>query len=132
MMDIGLLIIRLIIGITFMGHGAQKLFGWFGGYGIKGTGGWFESIGVKPGATMAVLAGLSELGGGLLFALGLVTPLAAILIIGTMLVAIVKVHAANGLWATANGYELNLLYIVIALGVALTGAGSYSLDAILF
>jgi putative oxidoreductase len=130
--DLGLLIIRLVVGLLFVAHGAQKLFGWFGGYGIKGTGGWFESIGVKPGATMAVLAGLSELGGGLLFALGLVTPLAAILIIGTMLVAIVKVHAANGLWATANGYELNLLYIVIALGVALTGAGSYSLDAILF
>ncbi len=130
--DLGLLIIRLVVGLLFVAHGTQKLFGWFGGYGIKGTGGWFESIGVKPGATMAVLAGLSELGGGLLFALGLVTPLAAILIIGTMLVAIVKVHAANGLWATANGYELNLLYIVIALGVALTGAGSYSLDAILF
>ena len=130
--DLGLLIIRLVVGLLFVAHGAQKLFGWFGGYGIKGTGGWFESIGVKPGATMAVLAGLSELGGGLLFALGLVTPLAAILIISTMLVAIVKVHAANGLWATANGYELNLLYIVIALGVALIGAGSYSLDAILF
>ena len=130
--DLGLLIIRLVIGLLFVAHGAQKLFGWFGGYGIKGTGGWFESIGVKPGATMAVLAGLSELGGGLLFALGLVTPLAAVLIIITMLVAIVKVHGANGLWATANGYELNLLYIAIALGVALIGAGSYSLDAILF
>ena len=130
--DLGLLIIRLVVGLLFVAHGAQKLFGWFGGYGIKGTGGWFESIGVKPGATMAVLAGLTELGGGLLFALGLVTPLAAVLIIIPMLVAIAKVHGANGLWATANGYELNLLYIVIALGVALIGAGSYSLDAILF
>ena len=130
--DLGLLIVRLVVGLLFVGHGAQKLFGWFGGYGIKGTGGWFESIGVKPGATMAVLAGLSELGGGLLFALGLVTPLAAVLIIITMLVAIAKVHAANGLWATANGYELNLVLIAIALAVALIGAGSYSLDAILF
>jgi putative oxidoreductase len=130
--DLGLLIIRLVVGLLFVAHGTQKLFGWFGGYGIKGTGGWFESIGVKPGATMAVLAGLTELGGGLLFALGLVTPLAAVLIIIPMLVAIAKVHGANGLWATANGYELNLLYIVIALGVALIGAGSYSLDAILF
>ena len=129
---LGLLIVRLVVGLLFVAHGAQKLFGWFGGYGIKGTGGWFESIGVKPGATMAVLAGLTELGGGLLFALGLVTPLAAVLIIIPMLVAIAKVHGANGLWATANGYELNLLYIVIALGVALIGAGSYSLDAILF
>lgn len=130
--DLGLLIIRLVVGLIFLAHGAQKLFGWFGGYGIKGTGGWFESIGVKPGATMAVLAGLSEFGGGLLFALGLVTPLAALLIIITMLVAIAKVHGTNGLWATANGYELNLLYIVIVLGVALIGAGSYSIDAILF
>lgn len=130
--DLGLLIVRLVVGLLFVGHGAQKLFGWFGGYGIKGTGGWLESIGVKPGATMAVLAGLSEFGGGLLLALGLVTPLAAVLIIITMLIAIAKVHGANGLWATANGYELNLIIIAIALAVALTGAGSYSLDAILF
>ena len=130
--DLGLLIVRLVVGLLFVAHGAQKLFGWFGGYGIQGTGGWFESIGVKPGAAMAVLAGLCELGGGLLFALGLVTPLAAVLIIIPMLVAIVKVHGANGLWATANGYELNLLYIAIALAVALIGAGSYSIDAILF
>lgn len=130
--DLGLLIIRLVIGLLFAAHGTQKLFGWFGGYGIQGTGGWFESIGVKPGAAMAVMAGLSEVGGGLLFALGLSTPLAAALIIVPMIVAIVKVHGANGLWATANGYELNLIIIAIALGVALIGAGSYSLDAILF
>lgn len=132
MLDLGLLIVRLVIGLLFVGHGAQKLFGMFGGHGIKGTGGFFESIGVKPGVTMALLAGLSEFAGGLLFAAGLLTPLAGILIIITMLVAIVKVHGANGLWATENGYELNLVYIIIALGVALTGAGSYSLDAILF
>ena len=130
--DLGLLIIRLVIGLLFAAHGTQKLFGWFGGYGIQGTGGWFESIGVKPGAAMAVLAGLGELGGGLLFALGLVTPLAAVLIIVPMIVAIVKVHGANGLWATANGYELNLIIIAIALGVALIGAGNYSLDALIF
>lgn len=75
MMSIGLLIIRLVIGLSFVGHGAQKLFGWFGGYGIKGTGQWMESIGIKPGATMAFLAGLAEFAGGLLFALGLLTPL---------------------------------------------------------
>ncbi len=96
MIDIGLLIIRLVVGLLFVGHGAQKLFGWFGGYGIKGTGGWFESIGIKPGVTMALLAGLTELIGGLLFALGLLTPLAGIMIAGTMVMAIVKVHAPNG------------------------------------
>ncbi|QGQ46168.1 DoxX family protein [Metabacillus sediminilitoris] len=132
MLDLGLLIVRLVIGLLFVGHGAQKLFGMFGGHGIKGTGGFFESIGVKPGVTMALLAGLAEFGGGLLFAAGLLTPVAALLIIFTMLIAIIKVHGANGLWATNNGYELNLVYIVIALGAALTGAGSYSLDAILF
>src|SRR3954462_13248708 len=105
MMDIGLLIIRLVVGLLFVGHGAQKLFGWFSGYGLKGTGGWFESIGMKPGVIMALFAGLAELIGGLLFALGLLTPLAGIMVAGTMLMAFIKVHAPNRLWATANGYE---------------------------
>ncbi|QNF27052.1 DoxX family protein [Metabacillus elymi] len=132
MIDIGLLIIRLVIGVLFIGHGAQKLFGWFGGYGLKGTGGWFESIGMKPGVTMALFAGLAELIGGILFALGFLTPLAGIMIAGTMLMAIVKVHAPNGLWATSNGYEYNLTLLAVAIGIALIGAGQYSLDAFLF
>ncbi|OAS87928.1 MULTISPECIES: DoxX family protein [Metabacillus] len=132
MIDIGLLIIRLVIGALFIGHGAQKLFGWFGGYGLKGTGGWFESIGMKPGVTMALFAGLAELIGGILFALGFLTPLAGIMIAGTMLMAIVKVHAPNGLWATSNGYEYNLTLLAVAIGIALIGAGQYSLDAFLF
>src|SRR6478735_7937513 len=89
---LGLLIVRLVVGLLFVGHGTQKVFGWFGGYGPKGTGGFFDSIGIKPGVMMAVVAGLSEIAGGLLFAAGLWTPLAAALIIITMLVAIVKVH----------------------------------------
>ncbi|MEH7097278.1 DoxX family protein [Neobacillus vireti] len=132
MINIGLLIIRLVIGVLFIGHGAQKLFGWFGGYGLKGTGGWFESIGMKPGAMMALFAGLSELIGGILFTLGLLTPLAAILIAGTMLMAIIKVHGANGLWATSNGYEYNLTLLAVAIGIALIGPGQYALDAFLF
>lgn len=128
---LGLLVVRLVVGLLFVGHGAQKLFGWFGGYGPKGTGGWLESIGVKPGVAMAVVAGLMELVGGILFAAGLLTPLAAALIVLTMLVAIVKVHGQNGLWATANGYEYNLVLLAIAIGVALTGAGDFSLDAII-
>jgi putative oxidoreductase len=132
MINIGLLIIRLVIGVLFIGHGSQKLFGWFGGYGLKGTGGWFESIGVKPGVTMAILAGLAELIGGILFALGLLTPLAGIMIAGTMAVAIVKVHAPNGLWATSNGYEFNLTLLAVAIGIALIGPGQYALDAFLF
>ena len=91
MLDTGLLIIRLVIGLSFMAHGAQKLFGMFGGYGIKGTGQWFESIGVKPGATMAFMAGAGEFFGGLLFAIGLLTPLAGIIIAFTMIIAIFKI-----------------------------------------
>ena len=132
MLNLGLLIIRLVIGLSFAGHGTQKLFGWFGGYGIKGTGQWMESVGIKPGATMAFLAGLTELVGGLLFAAGLLTPIASILIAATMVVAIAKVHGANGFWATQNGYEFNVVLIAVVIGVALTGPGHYALDAILF
>ncbi|CRK81245.1 DoxX family protein [Neobacillus massiliamazoniensis] len=132
MLNIGLLIIRLVIGVLFIGHGAQKLFGWFGGHGLKGTGGWFESIGMKPGVTMALFAGLAEFIGGVLFALGLLTPIAGIMIAGTMVMAIVKVHGPNGLWATANGYEYNLTLLAVAIGIALIGPGQYALDAILF
>ncbi|MGX9806367.1 DoxX family protein [Exiguobacterium acetylicum] len=131
MMDTGLLIIRLIIGLTFAAHGTQKLFGWFGGHGIAGTGGWFESIGMKPGKALAITAGLAELIGGLLFAGGAFLWIAAILIIGSMLVAIVKVHGTNGYWVTQNGYEYNMALIVIALGVAMIGAGDYSLAALI-
>ncbi|MBG9733105.1 oxidoreductase [Paenibacillus alvei] len=131
MADYGLLLIRLVIGLTMMGHGAQKLFGWFGGYGIKGTGGWFESIGMRPGPLMALMAGLTELAGGLLFALGFLTWLGAAFIVGTMLVAIVKVHGANGYWVTSNGIEYNVMLIAAAIGVALIGAGAFSLDALM-
>jgi putative oxidoreductase len=131
MEDLGLLIIRLVVGLAFAAHGAQKLFGWFGGYGPKGTGGWFESIGIKPGVLAATLVGIVEFGGGLLFAAGLWTTVIAVLLALTMLVAIVKVHGKNGFWATANGYELNLILVAVFVGVALVGAGSYAVDAIL-
>jgi putative oxidoreductase len=128
MLALGLLLIRLVVGILFIGHGAQKLFGWFGGYGPKGTGGWMESVGIKPGVAMAVLAGLMELLGGLLLAAGLFTPIAAVLITLTMLGAIIKVHGKNGIWVTANGYEYPLVLIAVAIGIALIGPGAYSLD----
>ncbi|WP_159885719.1 DoxX family protein [Paenibacillus puerhi] len=131
MMEVGLFLIRVVVGLLFVGHGAQKLFGWFGGYGPKGTGGWMESIGIKPGVAMAVLAGLMELVGGALFTAGLFTPLAAVLLALTMLGAIAKVHGKNGPWATANGYEYPLVLIAVVVGVALTGAGDISLDALL-
>lgn len=132
MISVGILLMRLVIGIAFIGHGAQKLFGWFGGYGPKGTGGWMESIGIKPGVTMAVLAGLMELVGGFMFAAGLLTPVAAVLIVATMLGAIIKVHAPNGFWSTSNGIEFPLTVLVVAAAIALTGPGSISLDALIF
>ncbi|AEH46440.1 DoxX family protein [Parageobacillus thermoglucosidasius] len=132
MASIGLLLIRFVFGLTFAGHGAQKLFGWFGGHGLKGTAGWMESIGLKPGKAMALAAGASALAGGILFAIGLWTPLAALLMVVPMIVAIAKVHGPNGYWVTQNGYEYNLAIIAVAIGVALTGPGQYSLDAIIF
>ncbi|EJL20910.1 DoxX family protein [Brevibacillus sp. BC25] len=127
MLDTGLLLIRLVIGLTFAGHGAQKLFGWFGGYGLKGTGGWLESIGVKPGVAMAFVAGFAELVGGLMFAAGVGIWASSILLAFTMLVAILKVHGQNGYWVTQNGYEYNLTLIAVVIGVALIGPGAYVL-----
>jgi putative oxidoreductase len=126
-MDTGLLFVRLIVGLLLVGHGTQKLFGWFGGHGLDGTGGFFHSLGFRPGRAMAAVAGLSEAGGGLLLALGLLTPLAGAAIVGTLLVA-ASVHVEKGLWGTNGGYEMALLYGVVAAAVALSGPGSASLD----
>lgn len=124
-MSAGLLIIRVIIGLTFAGHGTQKLFGWFGGPGLKGTAGWLNSIGVKPGYVMALLAGLGELIAGLLLALGFWLPISAALFVITMAVAIFTVHHKS-YWATQGGFEYNLALIAIAVGVALIGPGAYA------
>jgi len=126
-MDTGLLIVRIVFGVLLIGHGTQKLFGWFGGYGLEGTGGFFHSLGFRPGRAMAAVAGLSEAGGGLLLALGLLTPLAGAAIVGTLLVA-ASVHVEKGLWGTNGGYELALVYGVLAAAVAVSGPGSASLD----
>lgn len=127
MLDLGLLLIRLVIGFSLMGHGAQKLFGWFGGYGPKGTGGWMESIGIKPGVLIAVLVGLAELFGGLLLAVGWLTPLASVLIVIPMVGAIFKVHLANGYWVDKGGIEYPFVIAVVAIALALIGPGAYAL-----
>ena len=114
-----------------MGHGSQKLFGWFGGYGLEGTGGFLEQLGFRPGRRAALMAGLTEAGGGALLTLGLLTPLAATMVIAVMLVAIVSVHLSKGFFASNGGYEYPLLLAVAALTLAITGPGQISLDALL-
>lgn len=128
-MDLALLLVRLV-GLGMAAHGAQKLFGWLGGYGITGTGGWMESIGYKPGKLFAAAAGISELAGGLLLVLGLGGPIGAMLIIAAMIVAI-AFHAPNGFFGQNQGYEPALIYAALAFGLAFTGFGAYSLDALL-
>jgi putative oxidoreductase len=129
--DLGILIIRLVIGGLLMGHGSQKLFGWFGGYGLGGTAGWLESLGLRPGRTWAWAAGLGELGGGLLTALGLMHPVGSLSLIGPMSVATGRVHAGKPVWVTEGGAELPLTNIALGLGLTLIGAGRFSLDRLL-
>ena len=127
-MEIGLLLLRLTVGMTLAAHGTQKLFGWFGGPGLDATGQFFEMLRFTPGRRHALLAGLAETGGGLLLALGLLTPVAAALVFSVMLVAAVTVHIEKGFFAPNGGYEYNLLLGVAALTVAFAGPGSLSLD----
>jgi putative oxidoreductase len=127
-MELGLFLIHGTVGVLLAGHGAQKLFGWFGGHGIEGTGGFMESLDMRPGHRMAVAAGASEFFGGLLLALGLAMPLAAVLIASTMLVASLTAHAGKGPWASNGGWELPLTYAIVAIGLAFNGAGQWSLD----
>lgn len=131
-MDIALLLIRMVLGVTIIGHGTQKLFGWFGGNGLGETAKFFESLGIKPGIPMVYLATLSEMIGGLFFALGFLTPLAAILIIGTMIVAIITVTGKNGYWITDNGAEYNILIITVCVAVIISGPGIYAFDYYIF
>ncbi len=130
-MEIAILVARLFLGFALAAHGAQKLFGWFGGYGIKGTGGFFEGLGFKPGTLFAGAAGLGELGGGLLTALGLGGPIGPALIVMVMLVAMFTVHWKNGFFQASNGIELTLMNITGALLLAFVGPGLYSVDALL-
>ena len=111
-------LLRTIVGALFIGHGTQKLFGWFGGAGLDATAQTFEKLGLRPGRRHALAAGAAEAGGGTLFVLGLANPLAAALISGTMLTAIRRVHARNGPWVTDGGFEYNLVLIAAALAVA--------------
>jgi putative oxidoreductase len=130
-MNIGLLLLRLTVGVTFVAHGSQKLFGWFGGPGLNATGQFFTMIGFPAGRRHALMAGLAETVGGLLLALGFFTPLAAAAIISVMLAAVFSVHIQKGFFAQNGGYEHNLVLAASALTLAFTGPGSLSIDALL-
>ena len=130
-MNAGLLLVRLILGVSFLAHGTQKLFGWFGGHGLDGTGGFMESLGFRPGKAYALAAGLCEAGGGLLLALGFLGPVGPGLIVVAMVVAMATVHWKNGYFATANGVELPLVSATGAMAIAFGGPGAYALDVLL-
>ncbi len=120
--------LRLIAGIIFTAHGAQKLFAWFGGYGLEATGQWMESIGITPGYLMALMAGSAEFFGGLLLIVGLLTRPTSFVLAITMAVAIVTVHLEHGLFMSNNGYEFALTLLAISISLMVSGAGKLSLD----
>jgi putative oxidoreductase len=130
-MDIGILIARLVLGLSMSAHGAQKLFGWFGGHGLEGTGAFFEQLGFRPGRRLALAASLAEIAGGMLTALGLLGPIGPALMIQVMTVAMLTVHRGHGFFAQSGGVELPLLYLAGGMALAVTGPGAYSLDAAL-
>ena len=130
-MDTGLLILHALVGLLFVGHGAQKLFGLFGGYGIEGTAGFMETLGLRPGKLQAVAAGSAELVGGALLALGLLLPVAAVLIISVMTAAALTAHKGKGLWVDKGGSEMPLVYSAVAFALAAIGGGEYALDTAL-
>ena len=131
----GAAVLRVMVGITFIAHGAQKLFGIWGGAGLAGTGGYFDSIGLSPGFPLAVAVGVVEFGGGLLLTAGALTAYAAGALVLAMLGAIWKVHLANGYflnWAITpgrgHGVEYNLVLIAALVCLAFTGPGAFSID----
>ena len=124
-MSYGILLLRVVVGLAFVGHGTQKLFGWFGGYGPQGTGGFFASRGYRAGVAMAVLAGLAEAGGGTLLAVGFLTPLAGALLATVMINAIGSVTFKR---AFMLGSELEIAYLTVAVALAATGPGRFSID----
>ena len=114
---IGHFLMRILIGGLFVGHGTQKLFGWFGGHGLDGTGQFFESIGLRPGRENAIAAGAAEAGGGALLAAGVATPVAGAALHGVMTSAIKHVHAEKGPWSTEGGWEYNAVLMAAIFAI---------------
>ena len=129
-MDIGLLLLRLAVGLTLAAHGTQKLFGWFGVPGLSATGQFFTVLGFSSGRRHALMAALGETVSGALLVAGFGTPVAAAMVVSMMLVAIVTVHLGKGFFAKNGGYEYPFVLAVAALTLAYTGPGSFSIDAL--
>jgi putative oxidoreductase len=127
----GQMALRIPVGIIFLAHGAQKLFGAFGGHGLEGTGQWMASIGINPGYLMALLAGSAEFFGGIALILGLLVRPAAAVLAFTMVVAIFAVHIGNGLFMSNNGYEFGLALLAASVSLVISGGGGASIDRIL-
>ncbi len=124
-MSTALVILRVAFGLSMAAHGYNKF---FGGGRIPGTAGWFDSMGMKPGKVHAVLAASTEMGSGILLALGLLTPFAGGAFIALMIVAGYTVHREAGFFIVKGGWEPNFMYATVGLGLAMLGAGEYSLD----
>jgi putative oxidoreductase len=129
--DLSLLILQVGVGATFAAHGAQKLFGWWGGPGLAGWDGAMQHMGFRPARLFAVTSALIEFGGGLLLAVGLLTPLVAAALVAQAVVIIGHVHWANGFFNAKSGIEFPLLLGIGAAAVGLAGAGAISIDALL-
>jgi putative oxidoreductase len=128
MVALGLLILRLVVGLIVAGHGAQKLFGWWGGPGMTGWTNAMVRMRIRPAVPWAWMSALAELGGGLLVAAGFLNPLGSFALAGSMLVAMILVHWPKGFWVGKGGYEYNLMILGAAAAVAIAGPGAYSLD----
>jgi putative oxidoreductase len=124
----GLLVLRLVLGLTLAAHGAQKLFGWFEGPGLTGFAANLEELGVRPGRYWAPVSAAVEFGGGILVAVGLLTPLASLLLVGDLLIAILTVHLTRGFWNHDGGYEFPLALIGGLVALSLVGPGTLSVD----
>ena len=129
-LNTGLLILRLVAGLTIAAHGAQKLFGWFGGSGISGTLQMQGRLGLKPAPLWAGMVILGEFGGGLSVAFGFLTPLGAAGMFAVMFMAIAKSHWKNGFWNNKRGLEFPLQLLTIGVAIGIIGPGNYSLDAL--
>jgi putative oxidoreductase len=128
-MELGLLILRLVVGLTMAAHGGQKLFGWFDGGGPAGTGAFMEQLGFRPGKLAAIGAGMFEFAGGLLLAFGFLTAVGALMVITVLTVATATVHLGKGYFNTNGGFELPAVLSAGALCLALVGPGAFSIDA---